>query len=92
MNDKEKIVSILCTGDFSDQDVRDMQNAFSILRERVVSKKRDSFVVGDKVEFNNSSNGTLISGVVSKVNRVNIGVKSDEGVRWRVSPSLLRKV
>ena len=45
------------------------------------------FSVGDKVTFKRK-NGTVYIGVIYKVNRKRIDVKTDKG-RWNVPPTML---
>ena len=56
----------------------------SALQEEAI----DNFVVGQDVEFTKKDGG-IVQGVVQKINRKSIHVKTDL-VLWKVSPSLLR--
>ena len=58
-------------------------------RLKNINAKR-AFSVGDQVAFN-TRNGEFVSGIVSKINKVNIKVKTGSAT-WTVSPNLLNKV
>lgn len=49
-----------------------------------------TFKIGQKVEWDSQKRGEVMRGVVTKVNRRTIKVKTDKGMPWRVSPVLLR--
>lgn len=53
------------------------------------SMQKFKFQVGDKVSFEHK--GKRVKGIVIKILQKNIGIKTDDGRKWRVSPSLLRK-
>ncbi len=48
------------------------------------------FAEGDRVHFT-TNDGSLIQGVVVRLNRKTVGLRSDDGRNWKVSPVLLRK-
>ena len=48
------------------------------------------FSVGDKVSFEEKY--STVSGIIQKINRKTIVVKTSQGQQWRVSPSLLSLV
>jgi len=57
------------------------------------SRAHDSmleFSIGERVTFSPHS-GSPISGILTKYNRKTVTVITDDGRRWNVSPSLLRK-
>lgn len=49
------------------------------------------FRVGNQVQFM-SSEGELVIGTIVRINKKTISLVTPEGVRWKVSPSLLRKL
>ena len=59
-------------------------------RKHLSGIKKFSFDVGDSVEFNTRTRGTM-TGIIAKIMKKNI--KVDCGlVTWHVSPSILKKV
>lgn len=48
------------------------------------------FAEGDRVHFT-TNDGSLIQGVVVRLNRKTVSLRSDDGLNWKVSPVLLRK-
>ena len=57
----------------------------------IESKLQVSFKVGNRVSFDGGYRG-IIKGKVTKVNQKTIGVLADNGMRWKVSPTLLTKL
>ena len=51
-----------------------------------------AFRVGNKVEWNSKRGFGVMTGTVTKVNRKTINVTAADGVKWRVSPEMLRSV
>ncbi len=47
------------------------------------------FRVGQRVKFT-TTDGRLITGVLTKYNRKSVGMVSDTGEQWKVSPSFLQ--
>ena len=56
-------------------------------REILSLEAKSMFSVGDKVTFKRK-NGTVYIGMIYKVNRKRIDVKTDKG-RWNVPPTML---
>lgn len=50
-----------------------------------------SFRCGDRVEFTSNKNHGA-KGTVIDIMTKNVSVRDDNGTKWRVSPSLLRKI
>lgn len=61
-----------------------------LLQEVIGMKLRLQFKVGDKVWFDAKTRG-IIRGVVTKMNAKSAKVRTDTGVMWTVSPTLLNK-
>lgn len=61
-----------------------------LLQEVIGMKLRLQFKVGDKVWFDAKTRG-IIRGVVTKMNAKSAKVRTDLGVMWTVSPTLLNK-
>lgn len=49
------------------------------------------FSLVDRVEFN-TNEGEIKQGFVVRLNKKSIGVRTDDGQDWKISPSLLRKI
>ncbi len=58
-------------------------------RKNLEANARKSFAVGDAVWFV-GKRGTIVNGKIVKVNQKTIGVATNYGEKWRVSPSLLK--
>ena len=56
-------------------------------REILSLEAKSQFAVGDKVTFKNRG-GVVYIGVIYKINRKRIDVKTDKG-RWNVPPTML---
>jgi uncharacterized protein YkvS len=87
--EKQKVVRYLMNIDT----VEEIRELWDVLRNRMDSLQRNaaySFNVGDLVEFNSRRTGSKVVGVVKKVNRKTILVKSQD-VIWKVTSSLLKK-
>ena len=60
-------------------------------REYLRSLELAVFNVGDVVKFS-SRKGAQYQGVITQINKKSVGIKTDTGMNWRVSPSFLTKV
>ena len=49
------------------------------------------FRIGNQVQFM-SSQGDLIVGTIVRINKKTVSLVTEEGTRWKVSPSFLRKL
>jgi hypothetical protein len=88
MLDKAKLFEML-VGATSDE----LHEAGSILKEAWRNKQqlaKFAFSVGDRVEF--KGRGTLIRGTVNRLGKTCIKVAVDDGTRWNVSATLLKKI
>ena len=63
------------------------QKLFKTRREILSLEAKTMFAVGDKVTFKRKD-GTVFIGVIYKINRKRIDVKTDKG-RWNVPPTML---
>ena len=90
MNRKEIIGALV---DMSTEELRELnQMICKIIRADQVSRiqaAKCKFNVGSSVTFNDKL-GRTISGQVIKVNRKNVVVRAADGVRWTVTPTLLK--
>lgn len=50
------------------------------------------FRIGDRVTFDSGDARPPVTGMLTRYNKKSVTVISDEGVRWNVSPALLRKI
>lgn len=48
------------------------------------------FALGDRVAFN--ADGRQVIGVITRYNRKTVTLIADDGARWNVSPSLLKRI
>lgn len=69
-------------------------NRLIVERLRLMRQVRDhqamiQFRVGQRVMFT-SSDGRLVRGMLTRYNRKSVSLISDEGMRWNVSPGILR--
>jgi hypothetical protein len=62
-----------------------LQNKHKDLRNRA----KFNFRVGQRVSFP-ARNGTQVTGIIDKINRKNVKVRADGGLRWNVSPVYLK--
>lgn len=49
------------------------------------------FAEGDRVQFT-TSDGSIKTATVQRLNKKTASVRTDEGQNWKVSPGLLRRV
>ncbi len=76
-----------------DLDVRELTQLNTAIITEIKHKQKQIarlYKVGDHVEFTHSKTGVDYSGQVIKVSRVHVTMLTQQGQRWRVSPSLLR--
>jgi hypothetical protein len=66
---------------------RMVRDAFSSLERREAL----AFKEGDRVRFEGKK-GVMVEGTVEYPNEKTVTVKTDVGLRWRVSPSFLEKI
>lgn len=50
------------------------------------------FKVGERVCFMHETRGQLISGIIIRLNQKTASIAADDGQRWNVSPTFLRKI
>ncbi len=66
-----------------------MVTQLSRRRSVIEEEAADVFVVGQSVTFL-TKNGQSQSGIIEKINRKSILIRTDAHKQWRVSPSLLK--
>ncbi|MFW6243340.1 MAG: hypothetical protein ACOC2W_04205 [bacterium] len=75
----------------SKMDGRDLTELINLIKwRRDILEKSNvcKYEIGTRVEFD--SDGNVVKGKVIKINRKTIKVRTDKGVLWKVSGSLLR--
>lgn len=85
----EKVFSSIAK--MNEKELRQVVRAVKERHSFLVTQKVLRFEVGDKVKFKGRW-GKTEKGKVTSLNRTTLAVKTDEGVTWRISPSLLTKV
>tara|TARA_Y100000034_G_scaffold110158_1_gene142076 strand:- start:816 stop:1091 length:276 start_codon:yes stop_codon:yes gene_type:complete len=81
------IASILALD--SDDELAQVYDAFKVRRRQLGDKKKNGFTVGDRVKFRSRRDNSWVCGEVSKLMIKNIGVRTDDGLNWRVAPAFL---
>ncbi len=78
LNDKEEIKSLNLA----------LKRRFDQINEMCVL----TFKVGDKVEWTSHRSGTIERGTVAKIGRSCLTVSCDNGMRWKIPATMLKKV
>lgn len=86
-NEMNRIQTLLAKA--SDSDMTMIATLFNQARATKSKVAASSFSVGDRVKWNGKYGAN--SGVVEKVNRKNIIVKTPQGMKWNVAAVLLNK-
>lgn len=73
----------------SKEDVEAIYSALKYKHSKEIRSATSKFSVGDKVSFI-GRNGTKIVGIVDRINRKTVSIKTDVGM-WRVTSTLLKK-
>lgn len=97
MKTAAEISAAIIAGKFTNEDFNTMIEAFNFARRKASTVVKNSFRVGQKVEFKNSRTGVMVRGTVKKIGPKNVFVtetRVDGGfpLEWRVSPGLLKAV
>ena len=71
----------------NNDELNELTSLIRTRREILSLEAKTMFAVGDKVTFKRKD-GTVFIGVIYKINRKRIDVKTDKG-RWSVSPTML---
>lgn len=56
------------------------------------SQKMQNFRIGERVCFMYETKGQLISGTIIRLNQKTVSIATDDGHRWNVAPTLLKKI
>lgn len=64
----------------------------NFLREKTDRRNREplDYNIGDFVEFG-GKDGRIMRGIITKLNKKTVSIKTTTGVKWNVSPYYLRK-
>jgi ribosomal protein L35AE/L33A len=85
-----EINKAILSGNLSADELRSINRALKAAYAMVQSRAKVAFYVGESVRFTTRS-GELVTGKVTKINQKTIQVRTDTGMQWKVSPSLLKK-
>lgn len=72
------------------EQLREISGAIKLRWGQLTEMDTLEHTIGEKVSFE-ARGGTKIEGTITKINRKSVVVLSKDGVRWTVTPSLLRK-
>ena len=78
----------IMTGKLTNDELNALSQAIKFAREQLTAVNACSLRVGQCVKFTNSRSGKTIAGVVHKINRKNVLVKTEVTV-WRVPANML---
>lgn len=88
----KQLVDLMRVIDTADRD--DLTRLSSALKDRwdaLRADARDQFKRGDRVRFATKRHGVVFATILD-FNRKSVAVRSDSGMNWRVSPTLLVKI
>jgi hypothetical protein len=90
--DREAVVAAIRS--MGEDDLRYL-NRFIVDRIKLIAQARSTvmmarFSVGDRVEFPDRG-GRTRRGVVTRLNKKTVSVRTDEGERWNVGPGFLKR-
>jgi exosome complex RNA-binding protein Csl4 len=74
----------------SNEDTKIVIAALNARIKELRDAKATTFSVGQRVSFESRKAGGTVYGLVQKVNKATIVVKTDLGMTWRVTPTLLK--
>lgn len=80
----------ILSGNFSAEDLKSISQATKAAYTMLQSRAKFAFYIGESVRFTTRSD-ELVTGKVTKINQKTINVRTNTGMEWKVSPSLLRK-
>lgn len=86
--DIKQINAAILSGTWSDADLNSMQDAIKFVRSRIAQKNVFTLRAGANVQFTSNRNGVTYKGVVEKVNRKYIIVRTPQG-GFRVPANML---
>jgi hypothetical protein len=84
----QEINRSIISGSFSNEDLNSIVDAIKFVRGQLASKAKCTLTVGSNVKFTNTRSGGVTIGIVDKVNRKFIIVKSGM-TNWRVPANML---
>jgi len=87
-------INEICLGIRGLTERNDLEKLIKAVKEQqgyIASLEGSKFKSGDNVKWK-SRRGMYVNGTILRVNQKSVSVKAEDGVSWRVSPSLLEKV
>lgn len=88
MKTVQDINAAIMSGTWTDADLNSMQDAIKFVRSRIAQKNVFTLRAGANVQFTSNRNGMTYKGVVEKVNRKYIIVRTPQG-GFRVPANML---
>jgi ferredoxin-fold anticodon binding domain-containing protein len=89
--DINEILRQIRFGTFNNNELNTISEAIRFRRSMLTEEKKDDLFVGLNVKFSNSRNGRVYTGVVEKINRKFVIVRT-QTQSWRVPMTMLEKV
>lgn len=89
--DIKQVNAAILSGTWSDADLNSMSDAIKFVRSRIAQKNVFTLRAGANVKFTSNRNGMTYQGVVEKVNRKYIIVRTPQG-GFRVPANMLTAV
>ena len=87
------VLTFIINSSLSREDHNQIIEALNFQARTKRAEARQGLRAGMKVTFVSTRTGRHVVGVIQKVNRVNIDViEEGNGIKWRVSPGLLKPV
>ena len=86
--DVKEINAAILSGTWTDADLNSMGDAIKFVRSRIIQKNVFTLRAGANVQFTSNRNGMTYKGVVEKVNRKYIIVRTPQG-GFRVPANML---
>jgi len=74
------------------QQINAVVQAIKLRRNQLHNQSANAFIKGDRVEFDSSRTGRVITGTVSKVKIKYVLIDADNGDCWNVPGSHVRKI
>jgi hypothetical protein len=77
----------------STEDIHEAWNILKVRHRQLQENMIVDFSIGEKVTFE-GRRGNTVTGIITKLNQKSVEVKEDGnfGMKWKVSPSMLKRV
>jgi hypothetical protein len=89
--DLNNILRTIRFGNYTNDECNQLAEAIKYRRSRLTEEKKDDLFPGLDVKFTHSRNGRVYTGVVEKINRKFVIVRT-QTQSWRVPATMLEKV